>query len=144
MCVRGGSRNEMVGSDRDRYCGPDRWLGRKGFAQGTWPTPEIREIDGLEAGAGVAHAMRAELGDTRTYVGLGLICDEGGAEDSEALVFFRGFRADRRPVQLAVRSSDGRVSQADMVVRSSSVASGVFREPMPAYTRVPSSGRLMA
>ncbi len=42
--------------------GPIGGLVGREFAQGTWPTPEIREIDGLEAGAaGVSESVEAAM-----------------------------------------------------------------------------------
>ena len=91
-------------------------LAGTGIAQGTWKTPEIREIVALQAGGGVGYAMRGELGDTGTYVGLALICAEGGDEETEVVAFFGGFPADRRAVQLAVRSVDGTLERFGAVV----------------------------
>lgn len=91
------------------------WVGT-GFAQGTWPTPEIYEIVALKEDADRVHVMRAELGDTGTYVGLALVCAEGSGDETRAVAFFGGFPADHRPVQLAVRSADGRVERFGPVV----------------------------
>ena len=74
----------------DRVCRVVGRLPGTGFTEGTWPTPEIYEIVVLKEGAGVAHAMRAELGDTGTYVGLALVCAEGGGEKRRRLWSFSG------------------------------------------------------
>lgn len=81
-----------------------------------WPAPEVAAIVDLEAPHAVAYAMRAALGDTGEHVGLGVICAERGPYEIEATVFFGGFPADRRPVQLAVRGADGTVERFGPVV----------------------------
>lgn len=91
------------------------WVGT-GFAQGTWPTPEIDEIVALEEHAGAVHFMRAELGDSGIVVGLGLVCVEEGGEELAVEVYFGGFPGDRRPVQLAVRTEEGTVERFGPVV----------------------------
>ena len=87
-----------------------------GVAQDLWPTPEISEITELEAGDALAFGMRAELGDTGIYLGIGLVCTAGGGGETAATVFFGGFPWNRRPVQLGVRGPDGRVEHFGQVV----------------------------
>ena len=87
-----------------------------GHAEGAWPTPEIEQIVDLGDGNGLAYAMRGELGDSGEYVGLAVICARRGAQEMEAVALFGGFPADRRPVQLAVRSADGRIERFGPVV----------------------------
>ena len=91
------------------------WVGA-GLAQERWPTPEIRQIEVMQAGDGIAHAMRGEVGNTGTYVGLAIVCSEQGGEEAKVMTFFGGFPADRRPVQLAVRRPDGVVERFGAVV----------------------------
>lgn len=83
----------------------------------TYPTPEIARIEALDIPNSVAWAMRAELGISGFYVGLAFVCATEGPRKLEATAFFSGFPADRRPVQLAVRTADGSVHRFGPVVR---------------------------
>ena len=91
-------------------------LVESGFAQGSWPTPEITEIVKLDVSGGEAYAMRAELGGTGTFVGLAVSCVDRADEESAVSVFFGGFPQDRRSVQLAVKGVDGLVERFGPVV----------------------------
>ena len=85
-------------------------------AGGQTATPEIFRIEVADDHGEVAFLMRAELGSTGTFVGLALICSEGDPDGAKVVAFFGGFPWDRRPVQLAVRGSDGVVERFGPVV----------------------------
>lgn len=88
----------------------------KGFAEDSWPTPEIASIVELGEGDELAYGMRGELGRTGQFVGLALICSMTGVYNVEAVASFLGFPEDRRPLQLVVRGEDGAIERFGPVV----------------------------
>lgn len=89
------------------------------------PTPEIRLIEEATAGNGTTTwIMRAPLGNTGSYVGLAITCNDA----VEVTVFLGGFPAAHIPVQLAIRTSAGRGERFGPVVRHSGPRSG-FHSP---------------
>ena len=76
------------------------------------PTPEVRRIEAVDGG----YLMRAPFpgGAASDYLAAVFACAENGSLDVGA--FFGGFPPDRRPVQLAVRTADGRVHRFGAVV----------------------------
>ncbi len=87
-------------------------------AEPTWPTPEITQIDALDAPHAVAYAMRGELGDSGAYVGLALLCTTRGPTTIEVTAFFGAFPGSHHPVQLAVQSPNGTDEGVGPVVRA--------------------------
>ena len=82
----------------------------------TFPTPEIARVDELDIPGAAAWAMKGALGDTDIAVGLAAVCATGGPRRVEVTAFFGGYPADRRPVQLAVRTAEGTVHRFGPVV----------------------------
>lgn len=74
-----------------------------------FPTPEIARIDRLDIPGAAAWAMKGVLGNSGIAVGFAAVCTTEGPRRIEATAFFGAFPADRRPVQLAVRTADGTV-----------------------------------
>ncbi len=76
------------------------------------PTPEVSRIEAVNG----AYLMRAPFpgGAVSDYLGAVFACAGDGSLD--VATFFGGFPADRRPVQLAVRTADGRVHRFGPVV----------------------------
>lgn len=82
----------------------------------TYPTPEIVRIDRLDIPGAAAWAMKGRLGGGNITVGLAAVCAVEGPRRIEATAFFGAFPADRRPVQLAVRTAEGTVHRFGPVV----------------------------
>ena len=98
----------------------------------TWPTPEISVIREFKQGGAVIYAMRGQLENTATYVGMAFSCATTGPRKAEASVFFGSFPAHRRPVQLAVRLPDGSGQAYGPVLRGgpeSGFHSPLIRDP---------------
>ena len=76
------------------------------------PTPEVQRIEAVDGG----YLMRAPFrgGAASEYLAAVFACGENGSLD--VATFFGSFPADRRPVQLAVRTADGRVHRFGSVV----------------------------
>lgn len=89
----------------------------EGWGHAQWPTPEIYEIVALNEAETQIFAMRAELGSPVVIVGLALICDRRESGESLIDVYFGGFPRDRSPVQLAVRTEEGRVERFGGILR---------------------------
>ena len=87
-----------------------------GYADTTYPTPEISRIERLDEPGSVNWGMRGELGDTGFYVGLVITCKTGVSREGEVTAFFSSFPGERHPVQLAVRSGSGEVGRFGPVV----------------------------
>ena len=85
-------------------------------AGGTVPAPEIARIDRLDIPGAAAWAMKGALGDTGIAIGFAAVCAMEGPHRVEATAFFGAFPADRRPVQLAVRTAQGTVHRFGPVV----------------------------
>ena len=85
-------------------------------ADRVYPTPEITRIESLDSPGAVTWGMRGELGDTGHYVGLVITCKTDGSRAAEVTTFFSSFPGIRHPVQLAVRSADGRSGRFGPVV----------------------------
>ena len=79
-----------------------------GYADTTYPTPEITRIEPLGAPGARAWVMRGELEGTGHYVGLGIVCREEAPGGVEVTAYFSSFPGKEHPVQLAVRSAGGR------------------------------------
>jgi len=79
-----------------------------GYADTTYPTPEITRIEPHAMSGGEAWVMRGELGDTGHYVGLAIVCREEPSGAVEVTAYFSSFPGKDHPVQLAVRSAGGR------------------------------------
>ncbi len=88
-------------------------------------TPEIREIEELEANGERIYVMRGELGDTGEHLGFAAVCSN---RQLEVTVFFGSFPARGTPVQLAIRTASGSVERFGPVVRASGPRSG-FHSP---------------
>jgi hypothetical protein len=82
-------------------------------AQADHPTPRISLLETITMQGVTAYVMRANLGNTEIIIGLAATCDPR----LEVTVYFGGYPADRRPVQLAVRGADGRVHRFGPVER---------------------------
>ena len=72
-----------------------------------WPTPEITQIDALDAPHAVAYVMHGALGESSAYVGLALLCTTRGPTTIEVTAFCGAFPGSHYPVQLAVQSPNG-------------------------------------
>ena len=90
-----------------------------------WATPEIREIEEVEANGERAYVMRGELGNTGQHVGFAAACTN---RQLAVTVFFGSFPAEGTPVQLAIRTAGGRVERFGPVVRAGGPRSG-FHSP---------------
>jgi len=87
------------------------------------PTPQVRRIEPVDGG----YLMRAPFpGAVSDYLAAVFACAEDGSLD--VATFFGGFPPDRRPVQLAVRTTDGRVHRFGSVL-SAGPESG-FHSPL--------------
>lgn len=73
------------------------------FAQNPQPTPRIGNIESIAQPGGTTYIMRAALPNDGTIVGLAATC----LPRLEVTVYFGGYPADGRPVQLAVRETHG-------------------------------------
>ena len=77
------------------------------------PTPEIEAIEEIPVGDGsTAYVMRAPLADTGQIVGMAMACDL----EAKVTVYFGAFPPARIPVQLGIRTPDGRVERFGPVV----------------------------
>ena len=90
-----------------------------------WATPEMREIEEVEANGERVYVMRGELGNTGEHLGFAAACTK---RQLEVTVFFGSFPARGTPVQLAIRTAGGRVERFGPVVRASAPQSG-FHSP---------------
>ena len=89
------------------------------------PTPEIRLIEEATAGSSAtAWIMRAPLPNTVNQVGLAMTCDNG----VEVTVFLGAFPPAGTPVQLAIRTTAGRIERFGPVVHHAGPRSG-FHSP---------------
>ena len=78
------------------------------------PTPQILQIEEMSTGDGSsAYFMRAPLADTGQMVGMAMACDP----EAKVTVYFGAFPPARIPVQLGIRTPDGRVERFGTVVR---------------------------
>ncbi|MDE0174767.1 MAG: hypothetical protein OYH76_16195 [Defluviicoccus sp.] len=82
------------------------------------PTPEIQVIQEIPIPGSVAYGMRARLGATDTYLGLTFLCTLSPPVEIEITVYFGAFPADGRPIQLAIRRSDGQILRFGPVVHA--------------------------
>ena len=108
-------------------CSPD-----SAETQGRTPTPEITAFEAVDVPGALALATRAPLRDTGSFVGLALQCRSDGSRPAEVQAYFGAFPGDRRPVQLAVRTDDGREARFGQAVRGgpeSGFHSPVLSEP---------------
>ena len=81
------------------------------------PTPEISTIQEIRVPGAIAYAMRGEIPASNTIVGLSLLCSHGPRPRVEITAYFGAFPSDRRPVQLALRTSTGTILRFGPVVR---------------------------
>ena len=93
-------------------CSPDA-----ADSQGRIPTPELTAFEAIDVPGVLALATRAPLGGTGSFVGLALQCWPDGSQPPQVHVYFGAFPSDRRPVQLAVRTNDGREAHFGQAVR---------------------------
>lgn len=89
-------------------------------ARAQHPTPEIEIIQQIPIPGSVAYGMRARLGATDTYLGLTFLCTLSPPVEIEITAHFGAFPADGRPVQLAIRRSDGQILRFGPVVHAGS------------------------
>ena len=82
------------------------------------PTPEIEIIQEFPIPGSVAYGMRARLGATDTYLGLTFLCTLNPPLEFEITAYFGSFPADGRPVQPAIRRSDGQILRFGPVVHA--------------------------
>ena len=117
------------------------WTGCGGvLAAPPWPTPEITQLDRLEAPHTVAYAMRGALGESGEYVGLAFLCATRGPAEIEVTAFFGAFPGSHHPVQLAVRGPDGTVERFGPVVKAGPESG--FHSPQ--FTTPPDAARFVS
>ena len=90
-----------------------------------YATPEIREVEEVEANGQHAYILRGELGNTGWHVGFTATCNN---RQLEVTVFFGSFPAQGTLVQLAIRTAGGGIERFGPVVRASGPRSG-FHSP---------------
>ncbi len=90
-----------------------------------YATPEIREVEEVEANGRHAYILRGELGNTGWHVGFTATCNN---RQLEVTIFFGSFPTQGTPVQLVIRTARGGIERFGPVVRASGPQSG-FHSP---------------
>lgn len=72
-------------------------------------TPEITRLIAVPDYPAPAFAMRAKLPHGSDYIGMAFTCDADSPSGLTITAFFGGFPQNRKPLQFAIRTEDGKV-----------------------------------